>query len=229
MSTNKEGPRAAIGSHQPAHIGELPEVDLAMTEGWGDIPGLSSTISDILDDLGYHLCVSCTAMPARSTGRCVVGRAVTLRYLPERRVRESASDGLIHQSALQHVSPGDVLVIEGDGAGQYSVFGGMAAHRAVQRGIAGVVVDGAVRDVDQITDEQLPVWSTGVTCVTGRGRLQGVGINVPIRIQRVQVCPGDIVIADDSGICFVPPEVLPEVGRRLNEILAEERRILGTR
>jgi 4-hydroxy-4-methyl-2-oxoglutarate aldolase len=229
MAVNEENSRAKIGKHQPAQIGELPEVDVSVTARWQEIAGLSSTISDILDEFGYRLSVPVTFLPARSPGQCVVGRALTLRYLPERRTRELAKDGLIHQSAMQYASKGDVLVIEGDGVGLYSVFGGLAGHRAAERGIGGVIVDGAVRDLDQLASENIPVWSKGVTSVTGRGRLQGVAINVPVRIHDVQVVPGDIVIADESGVCFVPGELLTSVDARLQALVEEESRILGSK
>jgi 4-hydroxy-4-methyl-2-oxoglutarate aldolase len=229
MAPSEGGSRAKIGTREPREVGVMPEVDLAIVDGWQRIPGLSSSISDILDELGYATAVAATHLPGRLPGRCVVGRAVTVRYLPERRSREHAEDGLIHKSAMAIAARGDVLVVEGDGGGLWSVFGGLAAHRAVECGIAGVIVDGAVRDLDQISALQLPVWSRGVTSVTGRGRLEGVGINVPVRVAGVQVRPGDVVVADDSGVCFVPPEVLAEVGRHLRDLTDEEAKILQSR
>ncbi|MCL6627414.1 RraA family protein [Alicyclobacillus shizuokensis] len=229
MTQHDRQPRAAIGKSRPAQVGELPSVDWSVAAGWRNIPGLSSNVSDILDELGYRLSVPATCIPSRLPGSRVVGRAVTLQYLPERRSHELAGDGLIHKSAMELTSSGDVLVIAGDGIGQYSVFGGLAAHRAVECGIAGIIVDGAVRDVDQLADLRFPVWSRGVTPTTGRARLQGVGINVPIRLHDVQVLPGDIVVADDSGICFVPADVLREVDRRLRELIEEEAHILGSK
>lgn len=229
MSGVDQYSRSKIGKYLPEHIGELPDVDVATIARWQGIPGLSSTISDILDEMGYVLSVPATILPSRLPGRCVVGRALTVRYLPERQSRELAKDRLIHQSAMQSASAGDVLVMEGDGVGLYSIFGGLAAHRAMQFGIGGVIVDGAVRDVDQLKHENIPVWSKGITSMTGRGRLHGVSINVPVRVHNVHVIPGDIAVADDSGICFVPRELVSDVDVRLQALVEEERRITASR
>ncbi|QSO47263.1 RraA family protein [Alicyclobacillus mengziensis] len=227
--TEKPTPsRANIGTDVPEEVHDVPQVDLSLTRDWVKISGLSATISDILDDLGYALSIPTTELPSRSEGSTIVGRAATIRYLSSRRSLDKSTDGLIHKSAMKFTNPDDVLVIEGDRGGRYSVFGGLAAHSAKKFGIAGLIVDGAVRDIDQIGELGIPVWSRGVTPMTGRGRLQGMGINVPVQIENVQVHPGDVVVADDSGICFVPPEILPEVDRRLRLLIAEEQQIVGT-
>lgn len=218
--------RASIGTDVPREVHQIPQFDLTLAHDWVHISGLSSTISDILDDLGYALSIPASELPARQGRRTIVGRAATIRYLPSRRCLHLSTDGLIHKSAMRFTSPNDVLVIEGDRGARYSVFGGLAAHSAKQHGIAGLIVDGAVRDIDQIGELDIPVWSRGVTPLTGRGRLQGMGINVPVQIQNVQVHPGDVVVADDSGICFVPAEILPEVDRRLRLLIAEEQQIV---
>jgi len=215
--------RSTIGTYLPHDIGIVTQdVDASLYERWSLISGLSATVSDILDELGYQLSVPSTLIPSVFKHARTVGRAITLRYLPERKAPHLASGHLAHKAAMQHAAHGDVLVIEGDHTGVYSVFGGLAAERACAVGLSGVLVDGAVRDVDQIGEMGLAVWSRGITAISGRGRLEGVGINVPIQFGNVQVCAGDIVVADESGLCFIPPEAVATVARRLEEIVAEE-------
>lgn len=179
----------------------------------------------MLDDLGYRLAVPTTEIAPLNRGMRIAGPALTLRYLPQRQVRAEAPARLAHNSAFNRAQRGDVLVIEGDDRARYSVLGGLAAFNAHEKGLAACLVDGAVRDVDEISQYSLGVWSRGTTCLTGRGRLEGVSLNLPIRFAGVQVHPGDIVVADESGICFVPPEVLGEVCRQVLAIHDEELNI----
>lgn len=190
-----------------------------------EIPGLSSTVSDVLDDLGYQLVVPTTEIAPLNRGIRVIGPAVTLRYLPQRQISIGGVARLAHMSAFERAERGDVLVIEADDIARYSVFGGLAALTAQKRGLAACLVDGAVRDIDEISQSGLEVWSRGTTCITGRGRLEGFSLNLPIGFAGVQVRPGDTVVADDSGICFIPPEALEEVCRQVVAIHDEELNI----
>jgi regulator of RNase E activity RraA len=107
-----------------------------------------------------------------------------------------------------------VLVIEAPDAVS-SVLGGKAAQAAVSAGVAAVVVDGAVRDLDEIDATGLCVWSRGSTPITGRNRLEAVEINGPVQIGAVGVEAGDVVVADRSGIVFVPAEVFGTAAGRI--------------
>lgn len=70
---------------------------------------------------------------------------------------------------------------------------------------------GAVRDVDEIRASGLAVWTRAVTPITGSGRIEAVAVNTPIVAGSVQVLPGDVVVADESGVCFIPTERFTEV------------------
>jgi 4-hydroxy-4-methyl-2-oxoglutarate aldolase len=215
--------RSQFGSYQPPLVGEQPDrPDSGLYGQLLGIPGLSSTVSDVLDRLGYHLAVPATYISPLVPGSAVVGPAITLRYLPVRDPGRNGPSRLAHQAAFATAQAGDILVVEGDRDGIYSVMGGLAARDARKVGLAACLVDGAVRDVDEILAAGLPVWSRGTTPITGRNRLEGASLNMPIRFGGVQVQPGDIVVADASGICFVPREALEEVCREVLEIHEEE-------
>lgn len=87
--------RSSIGSHAPSQVGEIQDyVDPTLYATWSSITGLSATVSDVLDDLGYKLAVPTSEIPSVFKGARVIGRAVTLKYLPERRAAHAAGGHL---------------------------------------------------------------------------------------------------------------------------------------
>jgi 4-hydroxy-4-methyl-2-oxoglutarate aldolase len=191
------------------------------------VPGLTATASDVLDELGLRLAVPAGTLVPRSAGGPVAGHVVTLAYLPERRtprraLEEAADPGLAHLTAFEAAEPGDVVVIDVRGSAGVSVLGGMATHAALAAGVAGCIVDGAIRDLGEIRAQGLPVWSRSVTPVTGKWRLQAVSVNRPVACAGVQVRAGDLALADETGICFVPAELAAQVTERVLEVARRE-------
>jgi regulator of RNase E activity RraA len=178
--------------------------------------GLSSAVSDALDALGLRLAVPAGVIPPLGSARAVVGRVVTLRYLPARAATAAAPLGMLaHRTLFESAAAGDVAVIAAPASVDGSVLGGEAVAVAKGAGLAGLVVDGAVRDVDELIAVGLPVWAARQTPATGRGRLEAVEINGPLDVAGIQVRPGDVVVADASGIAFVPAEHWTAVARQL--------------
>jgi regulator of RNase E activity RraA len=126
----------------------------------------------------------------------MVGRAYTIRIRP--------GDNLMIHKALQLVEKGDVIVIDGGGDVCQSLIGGNILTTAVFKGVAGFVIDGAVRDLVDLAKGALPVWARGHT---HRGPSKdGPGeINVPISCGGMIVHPGDLVIGDADGVLAVRP------------------------
>jgi 4-hydroxy-4-methyl-2-oxoglutarate aldolase len=197
------------------------------------VGGLTGTASDILDGLGWNLAVPAGRLQSRFGKPVVVaGQALTLRYLPERRridTREAltSQSKLAHQIAYDMAQPGDILVVEASIHDPISVMGGRAAAAGARMGLAGAIVAGGVRDVDEIRLANFPVWSTTVTPISGKGRLEPATINGPISCLGVQVRPGDLVLADETGVCFVPLEIASEVAARVFEVARNEAGDLG--
>jgi regulator of RNase E activity RraA len=96
-----------------------------------------------------------------------------------------------------------------------SVVGSEAAQALQNAGVAGAIVDGSVRDLEGLAALGFPCWSSGRTPITGRWRLEAAAFNEPVAICGVQVRPGDVVVADDGGVAFVPAELFDELARRL--------------
>ena len=218
-----------VGSHVPPkmvepHFQRLPP---SLLEQLRQLDGASPTASDVLDELGYAMAVPADLLPARSVDHLVAGQVLTVRYLPERRafscgeLRDRPSR-LAHHSVFSLATSGDVVVIDVHGVTGLSVIGGIAAQAASKAGVAGLVVDGAVRDLVEIRAVGLPVWSRSLTPRTGKWRLEAVAINEPVMCGGVHVRPGDLMIGDESGICFIPVEVAEAVIERILEVAAAE-------
>jgi regulator of RNase E activity RraA len=218
------------GRFRPDDVRPTPERCLTtdVIEQLTSAPGLSATASDVLDELGYSLAVPGSILRSRSAvGRSVVGHVLTLRYVPERRRgaanQEAGEDShLAHHVVFELARPGDVVVVEASGQGSFSVFGGMAALAASRAGIAGCIVDGGIRDQADIEGLGVPVWSRELTPVTGKWRMTAESVNAPICCGGVQVRAGDVVLADTTGVCFLPPEVAETAAERILRICGQE-------
>jgi len=134
-------------------------------------------------------------------------------------------DNLTLHKAIEIAAPGDVLVVE---AGGYKEGGGMwgeiMSFAAKTRGIEGLVMDGAIRDVKAIRDMAFKVFaravSPGGTVKATMGR-----INEPVVCAGLRVCPGDIIVGDDDGVVAVPAELVNEVLQMAERRAKEERKI----
>lgn len=136
-----------------------------------------------------------------STG-VMVGTAVT--------VRVRRGDNLAILRAFQYCRPGDVMVIDGGGDTTQALIGGIMSLHARTMGLAGVVVDGAIRDVAEVSQRDFPVFARGHI---HRGPYKdGPGeINVPVSIGGMTVMPGDIIMGDDDGLLAFSPDEAEEV------------------
>lgn len=136
-----------------------------------------------------------------STG-VMAGTAVT--------VRVRRGDNLAILRAFQYCRPGDVMVIDGGGDTTQALIGGIMSLHARTMGLAGVVVDGAIRDVAEVSQRDFPVFARGHI---HRGPYKdGPGeINVPVSIGGMTVMPGDIIMGDDDGLLAFSPDEAEEV------------------
>ncbi len=153
-------------------------------------------------------------MRARS-GRPLAGIAITAVCRP--------GDNLMVHKALAVAQPGDIVVVTTGGNTTSAVFGELMCHSAVAAKLGGLVVDGAVRDVEAITKQGLPVFSRSV-CPGGCDKDGPGEINVPVACGGVVVMPGDIVVGDDDGIAVVPQADADEVLRGVAELAERERK-----
>jgi RraA family protein len=133
-----------------------------------------------------------------------------------------AGDNLAVHRALDLAEPGDVLVVNGQGDTSRALLGGLLARRARDLGLAGIVVDGAVRDVDEIESVGLPVFARAST-PAGPYKHGPAEIGLPVACGGVVCSPGDIVCGDADGVAVVPQSRAARVADEVAQILDHER------
>jgi 4-hydroxy-4-methyl-2-oxoglutarate aldolase len=164
-------------------------------------------ISDAMDRLGLDG-VASGIRPLTSTAR-IAGRVVTVKL--RRPVGEEHSLRHLGTGAIMAASPGDVIVIDHQGRDDVAGWGGILSTAADVRDVAGVIVDGACRDVDEARDLGFPVFARSATPRTARGRAIEESFNEPVTVAGIAVSPGDLVIADGTGVVFIPAARAEEV------------------
>lgn len=151
-------------------------------------------------------------------GGYLCGPALTVKTRP--------GDNLMIHKALTMAQPGDVIVVDAGGDLTNALFGELMVTTAVKRGVAGVVLDGAVRDCEMIGAGSFPLYAAGVT---HRGPYKdGPGeINVPIAIDGMVIEPGDLVVGDADGLLCVPYASVDEVLAAVQKKMELEKKTLA--
>ena len=161
-------------------------------------------------------------------GKTLVGRAFTVQFMPSRpdvddiaraKAKNSGLPRLTNQTAIDMLQPGDVLVVDLFGKKVNGTIVGDNLFYYVMKatGGGGLVVDGSVRDLNGISEIDMPAYCRAVD-PTPIGNVMLTGINIPIRIGSVTVMPGDLVVGDREGVYFIPPQLVKEVLDRADEI-----------
>jgi 4-hydroxy-4-methyl-2-oxoglutarate aldolase len=174
-------------------------------------------VSDALDQAGEPGAV--LGIHSLSVPRRVAGPAVTVRLAPVDQL-ESAAGRHLGTAAVEAASPGDVIVVDAHGETSAASWGGILSLAAAHRSVSGVVVDGALRDVDEAVAYDLPVYARAAVQRTARGRLHEIDWNCPIDLAGVRVAPGDLVMGDRSGVVVVAARLLAKIipaGERIKE------------
>ncbi|WNF01142.1 RraA family protein [Streptomyces luomodiensis] len=175
-------------------------------------------VSDALDRHGVRGVV--TGLRSLAADRPFAGRAVTVRLgppaeggtLPKRHLGTAAVDAS---------GPGQVIVVDHQGRTDCAGWGGLLSRAAASRGIEGVIVDGAARDLAEAAEVGFPVHARTSTPVTARARAVEHAWGEPVTLDGLEVMPGDLVLADSGGVVVVPAD-------RAEEIIATAERVAAT-
>ena len=179
----------------------------------------TSNISDAADR--FRVRSGCRGIKPVVQGTKIAGTAFTVKYVPA-----SVRPGTVGDY-IDSARRGDVIVIDNNGRTDCTVWGDLLTLRAKTMGISGTVIDGVCRDVSSIEAIGYPVFSRGCFMVTGKDRVQLDEVNVPISVSGVRVQPGDIVVADDSGVVIVPSDLAQEILTAAREVARAEELIEG--
>lgn len=169
-----------------------------------------AVVGDAMDRLG--LCDA--ALRASWSGARCIGPAFPI-WVTE------GDNAAIHAS-LPFLRPGDVVVVNGSGSLNRALIGDRLAMKFIEIGVAGVVIDGCIRDAADIAELRFPVWCRG-TNPAGPFKNGPGKVGVPVAIGGVVVHPGDIVTADDDGVAIVPTDSLGVITERARDILRMEQ------
>jgi regulator of RNase E activity RraA len=141
--------------------------------------------------------------PVVEVGRTLVGTAVTVAI--------PATDSTLLHHAVSVIRPGDFLFVDRLGDDRHACIGGGVAFAIKTAGAVGVVIDGPCTDVEEIIELGMPLWSRSVSGITTRLNDLGGSLNLPISCGNVPVMPGDVVIADASGVLVIPVDEAEDV------------------
>jgi 4-hydroxy-4-methyl-2-oxoglutarate aldolase len=176
-------------------------------------------LSDALDSL--HLRGVLHGLHPQTIGGRFAGRAVTVQLgLPP--AEPKAATRHLGTAAIEAAGPSDVIVVANQGRLDCASWGGLLSQAAVCRGVSGIVIDGALRDVDEATHLGLPVHARGVTPVTARGRTVETSWGEPVDIAGTTVSRGDWIVADGSGVIAIPHDRVVDVLTTARALAARE-------
>jgi 4-hydroxy-4-methyl-2-oxoglutarate aldolase len=177
-------------------------------------------VSDALDKLG--LAGAATGIHRMSTDRRISGRVVTVKLERDDDAGRPAASRHLGTTAIEASQPGDVIVVEQRTGIDAAGWGGVLSLGASLKGIAGVIIDGPTRDVDEARAHGFAVFARDHTARTARGRIVETGTNVPVTVGEIPVVPGDFVIADGSAVVFVRAQDIERVLDAAEAIAARE-------
>jgi len=180
----------------------------------------SCAVSDALDKSGLNGAV--TGIRRLSSEHRIAGKVLTVKL---DRAEGRSNTRHLCTAAIEAASLGDIIVVEQRTGLDAASWGGNLSIGAQVKGVAGVIVDGPVRDIDDSRRLDFPVFARDHTARTARGRIVEVATNEPIRVGDVTVSPGDYAIADGSAVVFVAQAEIRRVLETAEAIVAREEAI----
>lgn len=185
---------------------DFPRMDSSLLEGFRDMP--VPNIGDCMN--------RCAALPSRIRAFShtrMIGSAYTVSC--------GGGDNLLFYYAIDNAEPGDVIVVAGGGYTERAYCGEIMATMAKKRGLAGFVVDGAIRDPQEIGRMDFPVFAAGIS-PNGPFKNGPGEINVPVSIGSRVIFPGDILVGDPGAIVVIRPDEALELQKKTRAVMEKE-------
>ena len=177
-----------------------------LVQGFAGIP-----VANIADNMNRLACIDAEIRPMNKAP--LLGTAFTIKTRP--------GDNLLIHKALDMAEPGDVLVIAAQGQTVNAIIGELMISWAHRRGIAGIIVDGAIRDVEAVSRMDIPVYAAGVT--PNGPYKDGPGeINVPVACGGITIKPGAILVGDADSVVVIDPQDASEILEKSQAVVAKE-------
>lgn len=183
----------------------------------------TATLTTVLLKKGLRNVWIRRARPLHDKPQRRVGRAFTLRFVPAREdlaTPASWASPISTRAAIEAMPAGCIAVVDAMGVTDAGIFGDILCSRMQKRGVAALITDGVVRDVEGVMGTQLPVWCQGTAAPASVAGLTFVAWQEPIGCGGVAVFPNDIVVADADGAVLIPAALLAEV---IAEAVEQER------
>jgi RraA family protein len=173
-------------------------------------------VANIDDCMNRMAAVNCVINPYNDSN--VLGAAFTIKV--------PAGDNLMVHKAMDMTKPGDVVVIAAGGETERAILGELMITYMKSRGVAGIIVDGCIRDADAISKMDIPVYAKG-TSPNGPYKNGPGEINTIVSFGGQVVHPGDIVVGDRDGILFIRPQDAEELAKKLEVVRLKEEKIMS--
>ena len=181
-----------------------------LVEAFADIP-----VANIGDCMNRTACLDSKLRPMNQAR--LLGTALTVKARP--------GDNLLTYKAIQLAQPGDVIVIAIQGETSNAIIGEIMITWAQSKGVAGFVVDGAIRDADVVKNMDIPVYAAGIT--PNGPYKEGPGeINIPIALHGMVVYPGDILVGDGDGVIAINPKEAANILKKAKAVVDKEAEIM---
>ncbi len=171
-----------------------------------------AVVCDALDGLGYKNQSPRVPLPPLTSDTILVGRCKTTLWSDM--AHEDPRPYELELQAVDSCQPDDVIIAAAGGSNRSGIWGELLTTAAGNRGCIGAIVDGAVRDVRQMKQMQFPVFARGTNIYDSMNRQRVIDIDVPVEIDGVSFCSGDLVLADVDGVVVVPRAIEGETIRR---------------
>ncbi|WP_215242327.1 RraA family protein [Dyadobacter helix] len=168
-----------------------------------------AVLSDVLDQMGYTQQATRITFHAYTGIPKLIGRCKTTLWADMYDVDKNPYE--LELQAVDSCKPGDILIAAAGGSNRSGIWGELLATAARNSGCQGVIVHGAVRDIDKMRDMKFPVFATSKNPYDSANRQRVIDLDVTVEIDGVKFSPGDIVMADEDGIVVVPKEIEAEV------------------